>query len=233
MIRGSAGTAHLHAEPMPQRERPRPAGMGEPPQSPAADSLGRRLAAVSRGGRTAGPPDAGPACSRAVGRRGGAALGEDVPARAEASRAAEPHRAPATASELPALSPGSAGSVKRRRTRLGVPSRSVAGWPGPHAERPACSAAVVMLRSIPSNTTPWNGDMDRQYAWPGEPARLEDGPLAVGCHAAMVPADCQLELQMALVLTYGASVLIGQQPEHLHQPGSLTPGRRRPPHHDD
>ena len=37
------------------------------------------------------------------------------------------------------------------------------------AERPARSAAAVMLRSIPPNTTPWNGDMDLQYACPASP----------------------------------------------------------------
>ena len=31
------------------------------------------------------------------------------------------------------------------------------------------SAAAVMLRSIPPNTTPWNGDMDLQYACPASP----------------------------------------------------------------
>ena len=36
---------------------------------------------------------------------------------------------------------------------------AAAGLP---AERPARSAAAVMLRSIPPNTTPWNGDMDLQ-----------------------------------------------------------------------
>ena len=35
--------------------------------------------------------------------------------------------------------------------------------------RSARSAAAVMLRSIPPNTTPWNGDMDRQYACPASP----------------------------------------------------------------
>jgi hypothetical protein len=33
---------------------------------------------------------------------------------------------------------------------------------GLSAERAARSAAAVMLRSIPPNTTPWNGDMDLQ-----------------------------------------------------------------------
>jgi hypothetical protein len=37
------------------------------------------------------------------------------------------------------------------------------------AGRPARSAAAVMLRSIPPKTTPWNGDMDRQYACPASP----------------------------------------------------------------
>jgi hypothetical protein len=36
-------------------------------------------------------------------------------------------------------------------------------------ERPARSAAAVILRSIPPNTTPWNGDMDRQYTCPASP----------------------------------------------------------------
>jgi hypothetical protein len=40
---------------------------------------------------------------------------------------------------------------------------------GLSAERPARSAAAVMLRSIPPNTTPWNGDMDLQYACPASP----------------------------------------------------------------
>ena len=30
------------------------------------------------------------------------------------------------------------------------------------AGRAACSAAAVMLRSIPPNTMPWNGEIDRQ-----------------------------------------------------------------------
>ena len=41
-----------------------------------------------------------------------------------------------------------------------------AGLPG---APPARSAAAVMLRSIPPNTTPWNGDMDRQYVCPASP----------------------------------------------------------------
>jgi len=40
---------------------------------------------------------------------------------------------------------------------------------GLSAERLARSAAAVMLRSIPPNTTPWNGDMDLQYACPASP----------------------------------------------------------------
>ena len=40
---------------------------------------------------------------------------------------------------------------------------------GLSAARPARSAAAVMLRSIPPNTTPWNGDMDLQYACPASP----------------------------------------------------------------
>ena len=35
--------------------------------------------------------------------------------------------------------------------------------------RSACSAARVMLRTMPPNTIPWNGEMDRQYAWPARP----------------------------------------------------------------
>jgi hypothetical protein len=41
-----------------------------------------------------------------------------------------------------------------------------AGW---SAARLARSAAVVMLRSIPPNTMPWNGDMALQYACPASP----------------------------------------------------------------
>jgi hypothetical protein len=40
---------------------------------------------------------------------------------------------------------------------------------GLSAARLARSAAVVMLWSIPPNTTPWNGDMDLQYACPASP----------------------------------------------------------------
>jgi hypothetical protein len=40
---------------------------------------------------------------------------------------------------------------------------------GLSAARLARSAVAVMLRSIPPNTTPWNGDMDRQYACPASP----------------------------------------------------------------
>ena len=37
------------------------------------------------------------------------------------------------------------------------------------ASCPPRSAAAVMLRSIPPNTAPWNGEMDRQYACPARP----------------------------------------------------------------
>jgi hypothetical protein len=33
---------------------------------------------------------------------------------------------------------------------------------GESPARSACSAAAVMFRSMPPNTTPWNGEMDRQ-----------------------------------------------------------------------
>ncbi|MGH3408069.1 MAG: hypothetical protein ACRDRJ_37045 [Streptosporangiaceae bacterium] len=54
-------------------------------------------------------------------------------------------------------------------------------WPagtGLRAERSARSAARVMLRRIPPNTTPWNAAMDRQYAGTGgdKAAQLEDAP---------------------------------------------------------
>ncbi len=53
-------------------------------------------------------------------------------------------------------------------SRPGAVAQCPAGA-GLSAARLARSAAAVMLRSIPPNTAPWNGDMDLQYACPASP----------------------------------------------------------------
>ena len=60
-------------------------------------------------------------------------------------------------------------SVPRRDAWHGLAATQCPVGAGLSAARLARSAAAVMLRSIRPNTTPWSGDMDRQYACPASP----------------------------------------------------------------
>ena len=77
--------------------------MGGPLRPPPAGALSGRLPVVLRGGRIAGPPDAGPPRPRAIGRRGGAS-GARGGRRAGHGRAAGPRRAAPAAGACPVTS---------------------------------------------------------------------------------------------------------------------------------